>query len=78
MAETLIPKWTVADRIRKAREVAAAAEQEKKHMENRIKAVLGEAGAANGDGWSLRYAVTKTGSRPFVLDHEKEKDGKAA
>ena len=63
----------LAEHLLAAREAVTAAETEKKRLENVIKARLGDASGAFGDGWRLRYSTTKAGSRPFVFQHEKEK-----
>jgi putative phage-type endonuclease len=57
-----------------ARRAVAEATATKQLAENRIKEALGAAPGAYGDGWTIRYATTKTGSRPFVLTHLGEKE----
>ncbi len=67
----------LADALLQAREAVKQAEYEKQLRENQFKAQLRDARGAFGNGWRIRYANTKSGSRPFVFEHEREK-GKAA
>jgi putative phage-type endonuclease len=59
-----------------ARQSLERIESEKQLRENEIKSRLKDARGAYGDGWTIRYAETKAGKRPFVF--EAERKGQAA
>jgi putative phage-type endonuclease len=63
----------LATALADAREAFEAAKAEKQLRENQIKAELKDARGAFGNGWSVRYATTKAGTRPFVFESEKER-----
>jgi putative phage-type endonuclease len=65
----------MAESLRAAREALEVAEKEKRLHENRMKFVLGDARGAHGRKWRVRYAVTKSGSRPFCFEHNDEREG---
>lgn len=67
----------MVDELRVARAEEAKAKEARALRENRIKELLGDARGAFGPGWRIRYATTKAGTRPFVLDDQEEK-GRAA
>jgi putative phage-type endonuclease len=68
----------LAECLLQAREDLARATAAKQLWENQIKSLLGEARGAFAEDWRIRYATTKAGQRPFVFDHMREKEGKAA
>jgi putative phage-type endonuclease len=56
-----------------ARESLKRAAAEKQLRENQIKAELRDARGAFGEGWRIRYATTRAGTRPFVFETDKER-----
>ncbi len=65
------------ERLALAREALERATEENRRRENEIKDTLKDAHGAFGEGWRIRYATTKAGTRPFVYEPDKEK-GRAA
>lgn len=66
----------LAEELREARETVAAAETAKTFAENKMKSAVGNASGVVANNWALRWANSKSGSRPFVFTHELEKSRK--
>jgi len=66
----------IAEALAEAKRAVAIAEEKELEAANRMKAELKDARGAFGDGWRVRWAETKKGSRPFYF--ENDRTGKAA
>jgi putative phage-type endonuclease len=62
----------LARQLVEARDAESSAKEAKRLRENQIKSVLKDARGAFGNGWRIRYAETRAGTRPFVFEIEKE------
>jgi putative phage-type endonuclease len=63
---------SLAELLKEARERLSVATYDKKDLENQMRAILGKAPGAYSTRWRVRYSTTKTGSRPFVFEHDLE------